>query len=162
MAHYSFLKDLEASKKGVDVAIAHFQKDDGVNIRTLPKAEQSKGDFEVNYINTSYPPLYVEVKLDIMAGRTGNLCFEVDNGKKATGILATQADKIVYVVPKTDGATYKLFVFGKDNLLAYLSDNSNSGKFRLVRGGDRGRFGMVLVPIETIEKDSIAEEVVYA
>jgi len=153
MAHYSFRKDLKDSERGVKVAAEHFSTKLGATARELPKAEQHKGDFEVN-------GLFVEVKFDLMAAKTSNLCFEVDNGKKATGILATEADKIVYVVPLQDGSGFKLFIFGRDNLLSYLKDPGSIGKFRLVRGGDNHRFGMVLVSIERIVEDKVAEEII--
>lgn len=153
MAHYSFRKDLKVSERGVKVAAEYFSTKLGGIARELPKAEQHKGDFEVN-------GLFVEVKFDLMAAKTSNLCFEVDNGKKATGILATEADKIVYVVPMEDDRGYKLFVFGRDNLLGYLKDPSSIGKFRLVRGGDNHRFGMVLVSVDRIVEDKVAEEIV--
>lgn len=153
MAYSSFKRDLEESRKGVKVAADYFSTKLGAPTRELPKAEQASGDFEC-------AGLFVEVKFDLMAARTNNLCFEVDNGKKATGILATKADKIVYVVPMAEGAGFKLFVFGKDNLLGYLKDPASVGKFRLVRGGDNHKFGMILVSLERIVEDKVAEEII--
>lgn len=164
MAHYSFRKDLEDSKKGVGVAASYFAANYNAVIRELPKAEQHKGDFEVKprriLVGDFIEPttFCVEVKFDLMAAKTSNLCFEVDNGKKATGILATKAERIVYVVQQSGG--FKLFIFRTPDLLAYLANTANSGKFRLVRGGDGKRFGMVIVPLTTIEADKVAEEIV--
>lgn len=162
MAHYSFRKDLAASKKGVDVAIVYFAQKYNAGIRELPKDEQTNGDFEVEADKDICGNFFVEVKFDMMAARTGNLCFEVDNGKKATGILATNANKIVYVVPNNE--RFKLYVFDKTTLLSYLCGTGPgpSSKFRLVRGGDNKRFGMVLVPLTTIEADKICEEIIDA
>ncbi len=167
MAHYSFRKDLEESKKGVKVAALYFANKFNAVIRDLPKAEQHKGDFEVTppekYTgmgNVEQSSFFVEVKFDIMAAKTGNLCFEVDNGKKATGIMSTKAERIIYVVPQTGG--FKLYIFRTTNLLDYLSNSAQSGKFRFVRGGDSKRFGMLLVPLKTIEIDKVAEEVADA
>jgi len=153
MAHYSFKRDLEESKKGVKVAADYFSNKLSGVARELPKPEQGKGDFEVS-------GLFVEVKFDLMAARTSNLCFEVSNGKKATGILATEADKIVYVVPMEDDRGYKLFVFRRDNLLNYLKDPNSIGKFRFVRGGDNHRFSLAIVSIERIVEDKVAEEII--
>ncbi len=153
MANYNFKRDLEESKRGVKVAADFFSTKLGAEIRELPKVEQHKGDFECAGV-------FVEVKFDLMAARTNNLCFEVDNGKKATGILATEADKIVYVVPYADNSGFKLYVFSRANLLNYLKDPSSSGKFRLVRGGDNHKFGMILVSLDQIVSDNVAEEVV--
>jgi hypothetical protein len=165
MAHYSFRRDLKDSEIGVKAASDYFAKKYNATIRELPKAEQGRGDFEVT--PTKYtgmgnveeqPSIFVEVKFDLMAAKTSNLCFEVSNGKKATGIMSTEADKVVYVVPQGEG--FKLFIFGRADLLNYLANPVNVGKFRLVRGGDGHRFSMVIIPIETVEKDKVAEEVV--
>lgn len=158
MAYSSFRKDLEESKKGVSVAAQYFSTKYDAPCTELPKAEQHKGDFFVERDNDSGGGIYVEVKFDLMAAKTSNLCFEVSNGKKATGIMSTEADKVVYVVPQADG--FKLFIFGRADLLNYLANPVNVGKFRLVRGGDGHRFSMVIIPIATVEQDKVAEEVV--
>jgi catechol 2,3-dioxygenase-like lactoylglutathione lyase family enzyme len=158
MAHYSFRKDLEDSKKGVGVAASYFAKKYNAAIRELPKAEQGNGDFEVEADKDICGPFFVEVKYDLMAAKTGNLCFEVDNGKKATGILATAAQRIVYAIPQVGG--HRLFIFRTPDLLTYLSNPTQAGKFRFVRGGDGKRFGMLLVPLATIEADKVAEEII--
>jgi hypothetical protein len=158
MAFYSFRKDFEDSKKGVQVAANYFSRKYKASVRELPKIEQGHGDFEVEAGKDICEHFFVEVKFDLMAAKTGNLCFEVDNGKKLTGIFSTHADKVVYVVPSDK--TFKLYVFGTTSLVSYLKDPANSSKIKFRRGGDRGRFGMLLIAINEIEQLGLCEEIV--
>jgi hypothetical protein len=157
MAHYSFRKDLEDSKKGVKVVSDYMARKYNVKIRELVgKEEQKRGDILVE----TTEPFTVEVKFDIMAAKTGNLCFEMDNGKKLTGILATKANRIVYVVPNGSSEKFKLYVFSTPSLLAFVTNTDTAGRFRFVRGGDGGKFGMLLVPSSHEVIESLAEEIV--
>lgn len=157
MAHYSFLKDLEQSKVAVEI-VKSFLKDfhkSAVNatIEELEKARQVEGDVEV--LSDCGIAYSVEVKYDIMAGKTGNLCFETHNKKgKLTGISSTEAHEVHYVVPDGDG--FVLYMFKTDDLRKYLFDTTNADKFRSVKGGDRRATFMLLVSREVLEADDVA------
>ncbi|TFH22782.1 hypothetical protein E4G67_03970, partial [Candidatus Bathyarchaeota archaeon] len=101
-----FLSDLDRSKRAVSALLAHY-KEMGTAIRELEgKEEQKYGDLRIvlqeEHVN-------IEVKFDEMAAKTGNLCFEMSNGSKMTGIMSTKADKVYYVVPNEASATVYIF-----------------------------------------------------
>lgn len=128
MGHYSFLRDLEQSKVAVNI-VKTFLTDihkDAINaqIEELEKDRQVEGDVEVLLdCGIAYS---VEVKYDIMAGKTGNLCFETHNKKgKLTGISSTKADEVHYVVPGEKNS-FTLYMFKTEDLRKYLFDEANS------------------------------------
>lgn len=119
----------------------------------LERARQKEGDLEVlSDCGLSYT---VEVKYDMMAKKTGNLCFETNNKKgDLTGIASTLANEVHYVVPKDDG--FVLYLFLTKGLRDYLYDEKNISKFRVVKGGDRRATSMILVKREVLEQDGVA------
>ena len=152
----NFLKDLEESKVAVNIVksfLQHFHsKASNLSIEELERERQHEGDVEV--LSDCGIAYSVEVKYDIMAQKTGNLCFETHNGKgDPTGVLSTEADEIHYVVPEENGFT--LYMFDTKNLRAYLFDAKNISKLRVVKGGDRRKYTMLLVNRETLVEDSI-------
>ena len=97
----------------------------------------------------------VEVKFDRMAEKTGNMCFEVTNGKgDMTGIAKTQADNVAYLVPGKEEKV-SLFLFKAEALKKYLFDPLNSKKIKHVKGGDRRAYGLMLVKISTLISDGV-------
>lgn len=161
MGHYSFLRDLEESKVAVNVVKVYIEelynkKGQTVTITELERERQGEGDIE---IKPSKGRKYtVEVKYDMMAKKTGNLCFETHNIKgKLTGISSTKAKEVHYVVPDETG--YMLYMFKAKKLKAYLFDTANTSKFRSVKGGDRWSTFMLLVKREVIDKDKVAYKV---
>ena len=98
----------------------------------------------------------IEVKYDIMAEKTNNLCFETSNGKKITGVLATEADEIWYVVPNKE--KFVIYQFITRSLVSWLNDDTNSGRIRVVNGGDKNKFILMLVKRNVV--DSIAYNVI--
>lgn len=154
MAHYNFKRDLAQSKTAVEIVKQYFTEDGADEIEELQKESQHKGDILVIY--KAGPPdkwikLYVEVKYDIYAARSGNLCFETSNGKKPTGIYATEAEVIHYVVPYEDH--YTIFMFDAEELREYLATSTKVVK---KRGGDKKRFEMDLVSISDLTDDCVA------
>ena len=97
-------------------------------------------------------PLTIEVKFDEMSEKTGNLAFEVTDGKFLTGIFASSAKDVYYLTPIPYG--FGIFIFDRIKLIEYLE---NSPHARGVNGGDNRKFSLLLVPIEQIKKDNIAE-----
>lgn len=153
MGHYSFLRDLEESKIAV-AAVSKYLSDtySDCKVEELPRVRQHEGDLEVELEDGD--KFTVEVKYDILAKKTGNLCFETHNGKgDLTGISSTDADDVCYVVPKKNGFT--LYIFKTDALRKYLFDPINTKKIRQVYGGDKKKFSMMLVSIYNIENDEV-------
>lgn len=148
MAHYNFKKDLDQSKEAVD-AILDYLIDSGYPaFELIGKVAQKSGD--IGYLNTKKIQRNIEVKFDIMAEKTGNLCFEMSNGKKPTGIMATLADYVYYVVP--NGNIKQVYVFTTSKLRNYIQQPGNA---RITNGGDRRRFSLALVPINKVVKDKL-------
>lgn len=155
-----FLKDLEESKVAVSIVKAYLNKlHKGVKnlkIGELERARQKEGDVEV--ISSCGISYCVEVKYDIMAKKTGNMCFETHNKKgDLTGVSATEADEIHYVVPRDDG--FFLHIFNTKSLRKYLYNEKNISKFRVVKGGDRKATSMILVKIDVLIEDEVADKI---
>jgi hypothetical protein len=102
---------------------------------------------------TGSPIHTYEIKFDIKAKSTGNLCFEIGNttkktGKQKTGILVSEADEIWYI---TDGIIFKFNTIKLLQHLLYLVVEGGSDSHRLVKGGDDKRFSLILLPIKNIK-----------
>jgi len=148
-----FLKDLEESKVAVNVVKTFLKtKHSNAVITELDKTRQKEGDVEI--VSDCGIAYSVEVKYDMMAQKTGNLCFETHNSKgDLTGISSTEANEVHYVVPDEDG--FYLYMFNTEELRSYLFDTKNISKFRSVRGGDRRATSMLLVSRVLIEEDKV-------
>lgn len=152
MAHYSFLRDLQDSKVAVSL-IAEKYRSLGFNVEELGRDKQDFGDLQIG-------PLYHEVKYDIMAGTTNNLCFEIANGKgDLTGIAKTKADLVHYVVPDKERKSFLVFTFDTVKLKGFIFNPENKSKVRQVQGGDRRKYSMIIVSIETIVNEEVASSV---
>lgn len=146
MAHYNFRADLAASHEAVH-AIMAWLEDKGHDVEELPKDRQIEGDIEVDGEAT------IEVKFDLYAKKSGNLCFEMANNKGPTGIMTTQANSVYYVVP--NGTGKNVFVFDTEELRTYIQKSEN---VTIKKGGDKKRFHLALVPITKIEADKLPTE----
>ena len=144
-----FLSDLDRSKEAVELLKKKFEAD-GYSVRELPKEEQKNGDLEIHQFDQFEN---IEIKFDIMAGRTGNLCFEMSNGTRMTGVMETRADRIYYVVP--EGTHKKVFVFDPEKLRTYLKTSPN---VTIKNGGDKKKFVLALVQIAYVIGDDLMEE----
>jgi hypothetical protein len=89
------------------------------------------------------------------AKRSGNLCFEMSNGKEMTGIMSTPAAKVYYVVPQED-RSHKVIVFNTEKLRAWIQDPTN---VTVKNGGDKKKFVLALAKIEKIIEAGLPEEV---
>lgn len=150
MAQSSFRRDMARSEEAVYAVMMHL-KNSGRDIRELEgKEEQTFGDLRC----LDGDKENIEVKFDIMAGRTGNLCFEMSNGKKLTGILTTKADFVYYVVPSKEGK--RVYIFKTSKLVDFVQ---NSPRIKVKNGGDKKKFILGLAKIEDIVEDEIPEKV---
>lgn len=146
-----FLRDLDRSKKAVS-ALLRYYKEVGHAVRELEgKDEQKYGDLRLvlqeEHIN-------IEVKFDEMAAKTGNLCFEMSNGTKMTGIMTTKADRVYYVVPNEEAAT--VYVFDTEKLREFISNPDN---VTIKNGGDKKKFVLALSPIHAVVDSGLPEEI---
>lgn len=148
MGFYNFKRDLEDSKLAESIIRQFLEERHGREVLPLPRERQSEGDLDLGNFT-------VEVKFDKMAADTGNLCFEMANGKgKFTGIAATKAKYVYYVVPRKD--RYSIYEFDTNSLREFLFDKANADKIRVVNGGDRRAYSLMLLSIENVEKYHVA------
>jgi len=151
----NFLRDLDTSQEAVQLVMTHLIDRDLICYELVSKEEQKLGDIRVLFDDNLGVELNIEVKFDVMAEQTGNLCFELSNGSKLTGILETGADEVFYVVP--DGKSKKIFKFEIDELRKYILNPLN---VIIKMGGDKKKFSLALVSMHKIVKDDIPFEVV--
>lgn len=147
----NFLSDLERSRNAVN-SLMKYYREIGHAIHELEgREEQQYGDFRIvlqeDHVN-------IEVKFDEMASRTGNLCFEMSNGSKMTGIMATKADKVYYVVPNGESGT--VYVFNTEKLRDFICDPMN---VKIKNGGDKKKFVLALAKISDVVDKDLPEEV---
>lgn len=151
----NFLRDLDRSKGAVNALMEHY-KTEGYTVGELVgKEKQKTGDFWYRLL-PEHDDVCVEVKFDMYAKRSGNLCFEMSNGSKETGIMITKADKVCYVVPSED--IYTVFVFDPEKLRTYIQDPV---KVKIKNGGDKKKFVLALAKMTDIVSDNLAEEIFY-
>lgn len=143
-----FLSDLDRSREAVELLIDHFIDENFVAYELEGKEEQKFGDI---CLEQAEQIINVEVKYDIMAARTGNLCFEMSNGKKPTGIMTTKADRVLYVVPRK--GFKEIFEFDPKELRKFIK---GLPKKSIKKGGDGWRFKLAIVPIDNIIEKNIA------
>lgn len=149
MGRSSFRRDLARSEEAV-YAVEDYLKSRGVKVEHLEGEEaQAFGDLRLTNPRDNVSK-NVEIKFDIMARRTGNLCFEKSNGKKITGIMATKADVIYYVVP--NGPNKDVYVFDPEELREYIETSPN---VTIKNGGDKKKFILAIVSIEKILEDDV-------
>lgn len=153
----NFVKDLRRSRAAVDALVNHYSEC-GFTVDYLEgKEDQEYGDFYVEGLLNGPEKVNCEVKFDMYAKRSGNLCFEMSNGTKETGIMTTKADMIYYVVPG-DGDQLRVFTFEPNKLRKFIQDPAN---VVMKNGGDKGKFVLALVSIADIMEKDVAEERFY-
>ena len=114
-------------------------------------------DYDIVEETKSKNGLTIEVKFDIKAKDTGNLCFEFTNGKKPTGVCVSKAKEIWYVLESKTPDTYIIFKFDRAKLLQHLLYHAivqESKDIRVVYGGDDKRFGLIIIPIKRVVEES--------
>lgn len=129
--------------------------------KKFKRVKGKNSDYDIVEDTRSRNKITIEVKFDIKARETGNLCFEFTNGMKPTGVCVSKAQEIWYVLQTKKRGEYTIFRFKRAELMQYLLFNSilNPNKLRICYGGDRKSFGLIIIPLETVidEIDSIGE-----
>jgi len=114
-------------------------------------------------ISLSFPrkdSLHIEVKFDKYAVKSGNLCFELQDHKgRPSGIMATQAHIMVFIVANSLYGKKDIFEFEVGLLKEFIEYHIDSGEFKIVKGGDGNAFEMMLVPIEYMVKQKFCKKV---
>jgi len=87
-----------------------------------------------------------EIKADRLSYKTGNLCIEIANSGRPSGITSTKSDYWGYFVIKSDG--YDLYVIPTEE----LKEMAFSKQYKSIRGGDGKKSDLVLIPIHHVEK----------
>lgn len=115
----------------------------GGDPQELDKPNQIYGDFSISGVN-------IEVKYDMYAKRSGNLCFEISNGKGPTGIFKTLSDFVYFVVPCEEPCKFLVYDFDREKLVTWLTNEANSSNWVEKRGGDKKKFKMRLVKMKDV------------
>lgn len=152
-----FLRDLGESQVAVDLLL-DFLIDKGYVAHELEgKKEQRNGDIRFYPKGDMDNPMDIEVKFDKMSRRTGNMCFELSNSKKATGIASTLADRVAYICPIKNGG-FDVFMFVTSELKDFLFNKKNASKVKIKKGGDGNKFSLALVKFDTIISEELFSE----
>lgn len=156
----NFVKDKQQGDLAEDIVL-DLLKDEMPDTK-FKKTKGKNSDYDIIEDSRRKDKLTVEVKFDIKAAQTGNLCFEFTNGKKPTGVCVSKAKEIWYVLKTRKKNHYIIIKFNRakllQNLLYYAVTKPTKG-IRLVYGGDRGAFGLILIPLKTIVEEEFGEVV---
>ena len=128
--------------------------------RKFKRMEGKFSDYDIIEDSRRQNKLTVEVKFDIKAAETGNLCFEFTNGKQPTGVCVSKAQEIGYGLKTKRKNHFIVMKFDRATLLAKLlfyAVTKPSKGIRLVYGGDRRAFGLILIPLKTIVEEGFGE-----
>ena len=87
-----------------------------------------------------------EIKADRLSYKTGNVCIEIANCGRPSGITSTKSDYWGYFVIKPDG--YDLYLIPTEE----LKEMVNSKKYKVIRGGDGKKSELILIPLSHLEK----------
>ena len=100
----------------------------------------------------------IEVKLDLLAQKTGNIAIEYRSRGKKSGISTTKAKYWVFVISIEDKeyGEFPIVVITTEYLKEIARKYYKLG--RTIRGGDNNTSEMVLVPIKDIFKGNINKE----
>jgi len=88
----------------------------------------------------------IEVKADRLWDATGNIAFEVEYQRRPSGVFATEADWFIQVLT-LNGAMYGALVFESESLRVNLTHMMQTGRARVVYGGDNGSSKLALVKL---------------
>lgn len=129
MANYVFHKDLAVSKK-TEVHVAEvLSQISGATIKVL----NNNRDFDI-LLEHNGNDIFIEVKEDFMAAKTGNIAVEYECRGKPSGIATSKSDVYAYVVHEAD-QTKNLYLTD----IKVLKEAINKKAYtRKVVGGDRG------------------------
>lgn len=100
----------------------------------------------------------IEVKLDLLTQKTGNIAIEYRSRDKKSGISTTKAKYWAFVI-SIDNKEYEEFpivIITTDYLREIARKHYKLG--HIIRGGDNNTSEMVLVPIKDLFKGNINKE----
>jgi len=154
-----FLKDLDDGK-AAEKFIGRLYKDN-----FYPSCDYVSYHIGKQYdISFSFPrkeSVHVEVKFDMYATKSGNLCFEMQDHKgRPSGIMATEAHLMVFVVAKNIRSKKRVFEFDVPELRDFIEDHIDTATYRIVKGGDGNAFEMMLVPITVMLQQPFCREII--
>ena len=147
--HYNFNQDIVDGEEG-EKRVASLLCDKCDAIISVKHNNDNKYDWKIDLDNGD--SITVEVKSDMMIGRTGNFAFETRCRGKDSGINVTQSDLfVVYCHENNKEHAYAFRTEYVRNLVKY-------GNYSLVSGGDKDKDGnpvteMVLVPKDDVYRD---------
>ena len=154
-----FLKDLDEGK-GAEKYIADLYKESfypTAYVTFYPSKE-----YDISFSFPRKESIHIEVKFDKYATKSGNLCFELQDHKgRPSGIMATEADLMVFLVAKNlQSKDKQIFEFDVPALRDFIEDHIDTTRFKIVKGGDGNAFEMMLVPIADIIQESFCKRVI--
>lgn len=141
MKKTNFYKDLEFGNKFEQEALKYFKFKD---------FKISKGKFkpyDIELIVEDDKKMFIEVKSDRIAHRTGNLAIEFECSGIPSGLTTTQAHKWIYFIEESK----EVFIIPVEKLRELISN------CRVVSGGDGYRSKMYLLPKGKIADYSASE-----
>ena len=97
---------------------------------------QTSIEFETKY----------EIKADRLSYKTGNVCIEIANCGRPSGITSTKSDYWGYFVIQPDG--YDLYLIPTEELKQMV----NPKNYKVIRGGDGKKSELILIPIRHLKK----------
>ena len=118
-------------------------------------------EYDISFSFPRKESIHVEVKFDMYAVRSGNLCFELQDHKgRPSGIMGTEAHLMVFIVAKNLQSKKQIFEFDVPALRDFIEEHIDSTTYKIVKGGDGNAFEMMLIPITEIIKESFCKRIV--
>ena len=153
-----FLHDLEDGKKA-EQYIAKLYKENFYPTCDYISFHIGK-EYDISFSFPRKDSIHVEVKFDKFAVKSGNLCFEMQDHKgRPSGIMATEADLMVFIVAKSLNSKKQIFEFDVPELRDFIEEHMDTTRYKVVKGGDGNAFEMMLVPITEIVKMPFCKQV---
>lgn len=153
-----FLKDLDDGK-AAEKYIAKLYKENFYPTCDYISYHIGK-DYDISFSFPRKDSIHVEVKFDKYAVKSGNLCFELQDHKgRPSGIMATKADLMVFIVAKSLKSKKQIFEFDVPELRDFIEQHMDTTTYKIVKGGDGNAFEMMLIPITEIVKESFCKQV---
>ena len=154
-----FLSDLSDGKKAEQYIAKLYKKN------YYPTCDYISFHIGKEYdISFSFPrkaSIHIEVKFDKYGVKSGNLCFELQDHKaRPSGIMATEAHLMVFVVAKSLQSKKQIFEFDVPALREFIEEHIDSTTYKIVKGGDGNAFEMMLVPITEMVKQPFCKRIV--
>ena len=154
-----FLNDLSDGKKA-EKFIANLYKKNFYPTSDYTSFHIGK-EYDISFSFPRKASIHIEVKFDMYAVKSGNLCFETqDHRGRPSGIMATKAHLMVFIVAKSIQSKKEIFEFDVPALREFVEEHMDTAKYKIVKGGDGNAFEMMLVPITEIIKESFCKRIV--